>query len=111
MTTPFHQALTDQVLWEAIRAYYGPYAMVTPDIPDYMHRDKCRQMREVLVSALLAASGTPTIRCVCGHPGDTPTCPVDHDQIQHEQAPAVPPAERRREPAATTGVDDGAQPR
>ncbi len=24
-------------------------------------------------------------RCVCGHPGDTPTCPIDHDQIQHEQ--------------------------
>jgi len=27
-------------------------------------------------------------RCVCGHPGDTPTCPIDHDQIQHEQADA-----------------------
>jgi hypothetical protein len=25
------------------------------------------------------------IRCICGHPGDDPTCPVDHDQIAHER--------------------------
>ena len=25
------------------------------------------------------------IRCICRHPGDNPACPVDHDQIQHEQ--------------------------
>lgn len=24
------------------------------------------------------------VRCLCDHPGDTPACPIDHDQIQHE---------------------------
>ncbi len=35
-------------------------------------------------AALAPATPPATERCACGHPGDTPTCPIDHDQIQHD---------------------------
>ena len=33
------------------------------------------------------------VRCTCGHPGDKPFCPIDHDQIQHERVATAPPAD------------------
>lgn len=40
-----------------------------------------------VAEAALAAVREPIEyeRCTCDHPGDTPSCVIDHDQIQHEQ--------------------------
>ena len=47
-----------------------------------------RVLLDYITGGAALAPATPLVyeRCVCGHPGDTPTCPIDHDQIQHEQA-------------------------
>lgn len=52
-------ALTDDVLWQAIRGYYGPYSMESPDLPDYLHRESCGRMRDVLIDVLSREAPTP----------------------------------------------------
>jgi len=75
------------------------YEICADDLDALLARHTPEEMPESLwgpngrnaMTAVDYAEGDP-IRCICGHPGDTPSCPVDHDQIQHERDKGDPPA-------------------
>ncbi len=45
------------------------------------------------IGILRRAPATGYHRCICGHPGDDPLCPVDHDQVSHERTTEAPKEE------------------
>ena len=58
-------------------------------VADYV--DGVNKRRYVSLEA--APTAPPVyVRCICNHPGDTLSCPIDHDQIQHVRHTTTPAA-------------------
>jgi hypothetical protein len=74
------------------------------DRKDFYVRDastrEVRLMTDAEWADAMGAAKPEYVRCICGFPGDTATCPVDHDEIRHEgDDPYAAPRPGQEQPA------------